>query len=297
MTPVQIRTVHVRAMRASDLDFAASCTAAEGWRTQTRAEFEGFYEHDAEGCLIAEREGTPLGICVATAYGGARDSRARQYGFVGELIVVPEARGQGIGRRLLEAAIAYLQGQGAESIYLDAVRAAAPWYERVGFRRLCRSLRFSGTVEGRAGARVRPMRADDLDAVCALDRRAFGADRRFFLERRWQRFLALGQVLERGGQLGGFVLATRVEDLVAAGPWVVGPEVPCGMSLIQSLSLAAPGCTLGLGVLETNPAAVQAVRALGLTEREGPPWRMVLGPAGDLGVSSLAYAIGSPAKG
>ena len=32
----------IRLMHAYDLDFAASCTAAEGWASETRAEFEGF---------------------------------------------------------------------------------------------------------------------------------------------------------------------------------------------------------------------------------------------------------------
>jgi len=289
----------VRAMHPSDLGFAASCTDAEGWRTQTRAEFEAFYAHDPEGCLIAEQEGTPLGVCIATPYDGLPRGR---YGFIGELIVVPEARGRGMGRRLLDTAIAYLQSRGAQSIYLDAVRAAAPWYERVGFRKLCPSLRFSGAIEGRAQAgvrrmRTRRMRAADLDAVRALDRDAFGADRRFFLERRWQRNPELCHVLEADGKLAGFVLATRVEELVAVGPWVVRPEVAHPECLMESLALAAPGCTLGLGVLATNTTAVQAVRELGFSERVDPPWRMVLGQAGDLGASSLAYAIGSPAKG
>jgi len=279
----------IRAMHASDLDFAASCTAAEGWRTQTRAEFEGFYAHDPEGCLIAEAVGAPVGICVGTSFG--------RYAFVGELIVVPKARRRGTGRMLLDAAIAYLQSQGAQGIYLDAVFAAVPWYERAGFRKLCRSLRFSGVLAGRQHDRVRTMDAADLDAVCALDRDAFGVDRRFFLERRWQRGPELCHVLETDGKLAGFVLATRVEELVAVGPWIVRPEVTRPECLLESLALVAPDSILGFGVLETNAAAVHAVRALGLSEREDPPWRMVLGPADDLGRSPMAYAIGSPAKG
>ena len=295
MNAVRIRAMHVRAGQTSDLDFAAACTAAEGWRTETRGTFEGFYAHDPAGCLIAEREGTPLGICIGTLYGASGVSRPQ--GFVGELIVVPEARGQGLGRRLLDRAVAHLRGADAQSIYLDAVLAAVPLYERAGFRKLCRSLRFGGTLEGQAHSSVRPMRAADLDAVCALDRRAFGADRRFFLERRWQQFPALCQVMERDGQLAGFVLSKRVDDLLAVGPWVVSPEAARPADLLHALARAAPGCTLGLGVLETNQAAVQAVRALGLVEREGPPWRMVLGTAENLGASPLAYAIGAPGKG
>jgi predicted N-acetyltransferase YhbS len=297
------------ATHASDLDFAASCTAAEGWHTQTRAEFEGFYAHDPQGCLIAEQDDTPVGICIGTLYGGPPSGG---YGYVGELIVVPEARGQGIGRRLLDTAIEYLRRQGAQGIYLDAVRAAVPLYERAGFRKLCPSLRFSGTIEGRAHTDGHPMRAHrvrahrvrarkmcaaDLDAICALDREAFGADRSFFLQRRRRCFPTLARVLEQGGRIAGFALATRVDDLIAVGPWIARPEVERPGDLLESLALAAPGCTLGLGILESNPAAVQVARELGLSEREDPPWRMVLGPADDLGMSPMAYAIGSPAKG
>jgi ribosomal protein S18 acetylase RimI-like enzyme len=282
-------------MRPEDLDFAASCTAAEGWRTQTRAEFEGFYAYDPEGCLIAEvsepgvSTDARVGICVGTPYGG--------YGFIGELVVVAEARRQGIGRRLLERAIEHLRQRGAQSIYLEGVLAAVPWYERAGFRKVCRSLRFSGELEGRSHDHERAMCATDLDAVCVLDRRAFGADRPFFLKRRFVRHTALCRVVEQAGQIAAFAMAMRAGDLIAVGPWVVDLEVPRPGDLLEGIALAAPGCELGFGVLETNGAAVQAARALGFSERDEPPWRMVLGPVDDLGVSPLAYAIGSPAKG
>jgi ribosomal protein S18 acetylase RimI-like enzyme len=282
-------TVHIRAMTPADLDFAAACTAAEGWRSETRDEFEGFYEHAPEGCLVAERGHRRVGICVATPYGA--------YGFVGELIVASEARRHGVGRRLLESAIAYLHGLGVGTIYLDGVLAAVPLYERLGFRRVCRSLRFSGTLHGRAHPHVRPMVEVDLDAVRALDRSAFGVDRGFFLERRLAQSPVLCKVLEQDGKIVGYVLGRRTEDLVSVGPWVVHPEVERPVDLLESLAVETGDCTLGLGILESNTAAVAAVRALGFAERADPPWRMALGPSNALGASPMAYAVGSPAKG
>ena len=44
-------------MQCQDLDFAAGCTAAEGWASETRAQFEGSLAHDAGGCLVAAEEG------------------------------------------------------------------------------------------------------------------------------------------------------------------------------------------------------------------------------------------------
>jgi hypothetical protein len=92
-------------------------------------------------------------------------------------------------------------------------------------------------------------------------------------------------------------MGVRVEELVAVGPWVVGPEVKRPGDLLVGLATAAPGCTLGLGVLASNEAAVEALRHLGFSERKDPPWRMVLGPDSGLSVSPMAYAHGSPAKG
>ena len=284
-----VDSIEIRTMQAPDLDFAAACTAAEGWLTQTRQVFEGFHAYDPEGCLVATADGMRIGICVATGYGA--------YGFIGELIVLPKARGRGVGRRLLEHAIAYLRAQGARSILLDGVGRAVPLYERVGFHTVCRSLRFSGTLEGTSRPAVRPMQRADLPALCTLDREAFGADRAFHLERRLSEHPALCKVHAYGDEIRGFIVGQRGGGMVSVGPWVAGPAVECPADLLESLALEAGGLPIGLGVLESNAQAAAVVRALGLAERPDPPWRMVLGPAAGLGASPLAYAIGSPATG
>ena len=54
---------------------------------------------------------------------------------------------------------------------------------------------------------------------------------------------------------------------------------------------------LRIGVLETNTKAIELLRSLNMEESPDPPWRMVLGPKGNLGLSDQLYAIGSAAKG
>ncbi len=281
-------TLTIRPMQPADLDFAAQCTAREGWASETRAEFAGFYAYDPAGCFLAEAEGQRIGICVATSYGVA--------GFVGELIVVPERRGQGVGRRLLERAIEYLHGRGTQSIFLDGVTAAVPLYARLGFRKVCRSLRFAGAMAGRSPAGVRAMRPDDLATVGQMDRQAFGADRAFFLERRLALYPELCKVLDCNGQISGYIVGRRGLSSVSAGPWVVRPEAPSAAALLESLAAEVPEGRISLGVLETNGRALEIIRSLGLVERPDPPWRMVRG-AGELGTSPQLYAIGSAAKG
>lgn len=279
----------IRTMRPSDLDFAAGCTAAEGWASETRQEFEGFLAHDPGGCLVAENNGQPVGICVATHYG--------ESGFVGELIVTPDMRGRGLGRQLLERAIEYLHSRGAQNILLEGDPPAVPLYERAGFRVVCRSTRFVGVLQAPSLAHVRSMRAQDLDAVAELDREAFGADRRFFLERNLALYPEFARVIKRRGEVAGFIMGRRGHGVVSAGPWIVRPGLERPADLVESLAAKAGGIKLRLGVLETNTEAVAICRRLGLPEQPGAPWRMVLGPSGRLGLSRLAYAIGSAAKG
>ena len=275
-------------MRLGDLAFAAECTAAEGWVSEDAAALQGFYQHDAAGCLLAEQDGQPVGICMATSYG--------ESGFIGELIVRPEGRGQGLGAALLEEAAAYLQRRGAHTVYLDGVLKAVPLYERHDFHKVCRSLRLNGQVDGRLDPEVRPMGVDDLPAVRALDRRAFGAQRGFFLEYRRALYPELGFVLAEAGQIAGYVLGRRGVGGASAGPWVALEEVAEPERLLYAFGRAV-GMPFSIGILETNAEALRRVRALGFVERVDSPWRMERGASTTLGANPACLAIGGAAKG
>ncbi len=284
-----VEDLTIRTMRKADLDFAAASTVIENWPSETREAFEGFLAHDPDGCFVAERDGRPAGICVATAYESS--------GFIGELIVRKEARGRGIGPRLLDHAVRYLKDRGAAAIGLDAVERAVPFYENSGFRKVCRSLRFLGKIKGRPHPALRSMRREDLDEIRRLDRDAFGDDRSFFLERRLILYPRFAKVMEQAGRIEGFILGIRGRGLVAAGPWVVRANVETPLALLEGLALETEGLPIRIGLLETNARAAAALNLLpGLQSRQ-PSWRMVLGSGEHLGDTPLCWAVGSPAKG
>ncbi|HEX6852834.1 MAG TPA: GNAT family N-acetyltransferase [Candidatus Polarisedimenticolaceae bacterium] len=82
-----------------------------------------------ERLWIAERDGKFLG-CVAIVDASDDIAQLRFY------LVVPEARGSGIGRRLLEEAVAFARDEGYVSIFLwtvGALEAAAHLYRAAGF--------------------------------------------------------------------------------------------------------------------------------------------------------------------
>ena len=281
--------VLIRVMRQEDLAFAAECTAAEGWLSENLTTLEGFYLRDPTGCLLAEREGQPVGMCVATFYGKS--------GFIGELIVRPEARGYGIGAALVNHGVRWLKKRGSETVYLDGVLKAVDLYERNGFRKICRSWRFSNQLTGEQSSQVRRMTERDLPEVFALDRASFGAERSFFLRRRLELFPELCQVMVAGGRLIGYIQGRRSEGWASAGPWVATEEATEPELLLKAFANEVGDVSISTGILDVNHRAVELVRSLGFVENPDSPWRMALGRSGDLGASPRCYAVGSAAKG
>jgi hypothetical protein len=179
------------------------------------------------------------------------------------------------------------------------VAAAVPLYERLGFRRVCPSLRFRGRLPGQADDRVRPLQSKDLEAVLDLDRRAFGADRSFFIHHRLRSYPQLCRVLVDAGRIRGFVLGRAFRGGVALGPWVTEAELGPDTGLLRSLAQDLGEIECSMGIMETNRQALAAVQSLGLAPVENPPWRMVLSgqEAEATPPGPVAHAIGSAAKG
>ena len=285
----KLNDLSIREMQNQDLAFAATSTAAEGWVSEDLSTLEGFFLYNPKGCLIAKINRKPVGICVATSFGKS--------GFIGELIVHPGFRGQGIGARLLNHGLSLLRAWGAESVYLDGVLKAVDLYERNGFHKVTRSWRFAGCLPARLSQYVRRMAPPDLDQVFALDEEYFGADRSFFLRRRAVLFPELCHVMLEGDDILGFIMGRRGAGWISAGPWVVSSVGENPIELLHAFSHAVNGHDFSIAILDVNQASVGLVRSLGFEARPDSPWRMANGLCNDLGTSSGCYAAGSAAKG
>jgi GNAT superfamily N-acetyltransferase len=83
-------------------------------------------------CLwVAERAGQIVG-CVAIVGTSAEEAQLRWF------LVAPEARGLGLGKRLLHEAVMFCRNRGYQSVFLwtvSALTAAAGLYRSVGFQR------------------------------------------------------------------------------------------------------------------------------------------------------------------
>ncbi len=273
-----------------DILYAAQMTKNESWHSETAAEFRCYMDYDPQGCLIAELDDQPVGICIATPFQNA--------GFIGELIVDKPFRNQGIGRKLMKEAIRFLSSRGIKTVFLDGVPKAISLYESIGFSPLYRSLRFFGQVDALESPQIRQVTKKDWEAIFELDLSVFGEDRSFYLRNRFETHPELSFVLETAGEIQSFLLG-RVGNggWVSAGPWVMNPECPDPLEILAYFQAKIGNQPFSIGILEPNKKIISQIVLAGLQPSNDPPTRMKLGSGIDLGIHPWCMAIGSPAKG
>lgn len=276
----------IRPMRDTELGFAAECARKEGWLGETEEVFRSFYQIDPKGCLIGEENDSPLGVCVAVSYG--------DNGFIGELIVLKKYRGNGFGRKLMEHSMAYLQGLGCKSISLDGDEPATQLYEKLGFKHICKSLRFLGELTKKELPHVKPMTHGDFDQILPMDRHAFGADRSAYLKRRLQLFPELCRTMFNGQTITGYIMGQPGCDVISIGPWVVSDSADNPLDLLETM---AGDHKLRIPVLESNSRAIPLLRSMNSLKETTPSFRMVFGQSTRLGMSTQLFSVGSAAKG
>jgi len=205
----------IRRLEERDIDAAIALTDLEAWG-YTREDFRRLLALSPDGCFAAERYGRVVGVLTTTTYDGLA--------FLGAVIVAPELRGKGVGKEMMEAALAHLRATGVRTVRLNAYLNAIPFYERLGFHREYEVIRWHGLAK--AGERVRgirPVRAEDLTGLARMDAKYFGANRQKLLARLAEEFPSTFLVAENRGRLRGFIVGNPSGASCEIGPWVVEP--------------------------------------------------------------------------
>ncbi len=263
-----------------DLPALASLRAAEGWALHEwllnlvcRWEGGRFFVIRAGGAPDATAgpavgASSPLiAATSAVAYGAL--------GYVGNVIVHHAYRRQGLGKRLMRAAIDWLADQGVRAVELDATPEGRPLYSQLGFVGTAPTWFLSMPLDRvnrqRVAARaatdeIRPLDANGLGALAALDRVAFGGDR-----------LGLLDGVLRLPDTRAY--SAHAPDGEAAGYLVVRPPDPPRV-----------GLRLGPWVARA-PATAAALLAQALREHDAPAARPDDTPA------YLAASVGGESRG
>jgi predicted N-acetyltransferase YhbS len=156
------------------------------------------------------------------------------------MVIVDETmRGRGVGRRLMDFGLDVARGMQCRLI---ATREGLPLYEKLGFRETGTILQHQGIAPAVAAPDdVEWATPDDLDAITALDRQAFGADREELIAA----LAKVGRfaVLRREGKLIGFSVLRPFGRGEVIGP-VVAIHADHARKLILFPMAARPGAFL-----------------------------------------------------
>lgn len=156
--------MQIRLLRPEDIPQAMLLKEAAGWN-QTEEDWRRLLRLQPDGCFGLECDGRLAATTTALIY----DERLA---WIGMVLTLPEFRGRGFARRLMEHALSYLEAAGIHWIKLDATDMGAPLYRSLGFETESVIERWAGIPPESARASVSPYRP-----LQDLDERAFGADR------------------------------------------------------------------------------------------------------------------------
>lgn len=215
----------VRVLGPTDLGAAGSLAAEAGWN-QVEADWRIFLEL---GHLMGVD--VPGHGVVATA---ATLPLGADLGWIGMMLVATPFRRRGLGRRLLGQCILDLAAQGLTP-GLDATAAGRELYQRYDFQdswtiTRWRRERAAAAPPPDPAIEVRTATAADLDSMAALDRRAFGCERRSVLARLLGRAPGVAALALRQGEPCGFLLARDGREALQLGPLVAtDPAVPAAL--------------------------------------------------------------------
>lgn len=255
-------------MEAADIPFALALTATEGWGYGAE-DFHRFMEMDPQGSLVAWADDERVGLATVTSYGVTA--------WIGNVIVQPEARAKGVGRALVEEALAYCEAEGTESCWLNAYVHVVPFYEGLGFRSAGRTGRYQGRATGTLRPEVRLAHAEEMASLAAFDRPYFGVDRSKVLRAFYHDYGDAFYVWDEGEVLG-FVVGAAYEGGVDVAPLVARPERPdVARGLLEHLLAVRVGATVGLTVPHENGEGLRTLKDLGFRLRFETV-RMVRGP-------------------
>lgn len=280
----------IRPLGVADLDAVQQLSFEAGWN-QVEADWRIFLElghlYGVDG---------PAGAVHAT---GATLPLGAEFGWISMIIVTAGARHRGLAAQLVLYGIEDLAAQGLVP-GLDATPAGREVYARLGFRDTWPITRLvrpgTGRVQGAVGDIAPELRAAglrDLDAVAALDHRAFGTERRAVIARLIERAPQLAVVGWTPGS-AGFLLGRFGHTATQLGP-VVASEPAVALSMIDYAVARAPGPFV-LDLVDLRPGLRAALEGRGFAPQRTFS-RMVYRRAEPFGDPNFAIAIAGPELG
>ncbi len=276
----------IRPMQLADMGFLLHAVEIVGWN-QIDLDWCRYINFAPDGCFIAELNARQVGTVTTLCY-------EDQVGWIGMLIVTPQARGLGIGSTLMKHAIDYLQHR-VQVIKLDATLQGLPIYKKLGFQEEFTVVR----VEGKGG-NVPPTHLQNitvklLPKIIEFDQAAFGVSRKIVLQQLLQEYQKYTFYETREKEITGYIMATRGKEFWHVGPWVaINRDV--AENLLNALLTVIGENRFVIDVPRVSDDPFSLCTSMGFKEQRRY-MRMFLGENKWPGNPSMVYGTGRAEKG
>ncbi len=200
----------IRPFTAADVPLGMRLKEQAGWN-QLAADWRRMLAMQPDGCFVAEHDGDAAGTVMTCIFG--------EVAWIAMMLVEESLRGKGIGRALMEQALAYLDEQDVRTVRLDATPLGQRLYEKLGFVPEYSLGRYAGVpMRSATVASVAIASRDDFEAILALDRSVTRSDRRKLLIRLLEERPAM--VFQGSSGLCGYLVTRAGASATQIGPCI-----------------------------------------------------------------------------
>ncbi len=249
----------IRGLASEEIPALKEFAPAE-WNVDLSAVFARHFGRPYFHPIAAELDGCIVGCADGLLHGDT--------GWLGNIVVLPDFRGRGIGRALTESLVSFFHAEGASHQILVATSMGEPVYRKLGFAVSSYYVflnRAAGLTAMESIPGTRLFEPQDEPALFALDQAVTGETRPAFL----RRYLPGANVhVDSSGALDGYYLPALGTGLLIAA------DDEAGLALLRC-RLAQTGNVAV--VPEQNQIAINFLLEHGFSETSRAP-RMVLGP-------------------
>lgn len=278
-----------REMTVADISESMRLCRASGWNQLPR-DWEQFLRLNPQGSRLALSDGRIAGTVTTIEYGD-------RFAWIGMMLVDPGLRRQGIGTRLMHDALEVLRDQ--QTIRLDATPVGREVYLKLNFVDEYELNRMETVVSDRIVRdehnQARPMTADDLPLVCALDADVFGADRRAMLEWALEGAPRYAWIVHDAGRVAGYCFGRTGFNFEHLGP-VVAEGAQAARQLVSACLSGHAGRPFALDVMRHDADWRRWLESIGF-QPQRPFIRMVRGENRYPGMPEKQFAILGPEFG
>jgi predicted N-acetyltransferase YhbS len=259
--------IRIRPLIGADIPLGMRLKHQAGWN-QTEADWARFLELEPEGCFVAEWNGAAAGTVTTCTFGPVA--------WIAMVLVEMSLRGRGLGQALMGHALSFLDQRGIPSIRLDATPLGQPLYEKLGFVAEYSLARFEGSpTPDKPLGLVAPASVKQLAAMVDVDRAATGTARGKLLERLFAEFPHEVRVVQRSGQLEGYIMARPGSRARFIGPCIATAKA--GPLLLADALSRYAGQAVYIDIPSDNGEPQRLAQARGLRVQR-PLLRMGRGP-------------------